>query len=74
MRRPACAGRRTDYEPTIVGERRLAPVRGARSASGRAETGAVEPVATEAQVAEALAAFTFFERYSAAPPGVALAA
>ncbi|MEO0700945.1 MAG: urea ABC transporter permease subunit UrtB [Pseudomonadota bacterium] len=39
-----------------------------------AETGVVEPVATEAQVAEALAVFTFFERYSAAPPGVAQAA
>ncbi|MEL6643294.1 MAG: urea ABC transporter permease subunit UrtB [Pseudomonadota bacterium] len=39
-----------------------------------AETGAVEPVATEAEVVEALAAFTFFERYSAAPPGVAQAA
>ena len=32
-----------------------------------AETGAVEPVATEAQVDEALAAFFFYERYVGAP-------
>ncbi len=39
-----------------------------------AEAGVVEPVATEAQVAEALEAHVFFERYVAAPPGVAQAA
>ena len=39
-----------------------------------AETGAVEPVATEAQVDEALAAFFFYERYVGAPAAVALAA
>ncbi|MEM9973345.1 MAG: urea ABC transporter permease subunit UrtB [Pseudomonadota bacterium] len=39
-----------------------------------ADAGVVEPVATEAQVAEALDAHTFFDRYVAAPPGVAQAA
>ncbi len=39
-----------------------------------ADAGTVEPVATEAEIAEALANHAFFERYIAAPPGVALAA
>ena len=37
-------------------------------------TGAVEPAATDAQATEALAAHVFFERFSSAPPEVALAA
>ncbi|MEL7461813.1 MAG: urea ABC transporter permease subunit UrtB [Pseudomonadota bacterium] len=39
-----------------------------------ADAGVVDPVATEVQVSQALSSFVFFERYSAAPPGVALAA
>ncbi len=39
-----------------------------------AEAGVVEAVATEAEVDERLAEYTFFERYSGAPPTVALAA
>ncbi|MEL7026540.1 MAG: urea ABC transporter permease subunit UrtB, partial [Pseudomonadota bacterium] len=39
-----------------------------------ADAGVVDPVATEVQVSQALSNFVFFERYSAAPPGVALAA
>ncbi|MCG6885532.1 MAG: urea ABC transporter permease subunit UrtB, partial [Silicimonas sp.] len=36
--------------------------------------GVVDPVATEAEVDQTLARFTFFERYTGAPPAVALAA
>ena len=39
-----------------------------------AEQGTVDPVATEAEVDETLGGFVFFERYTGAPPAVALAA
>ncbi len=39
-----------------------------------AETGAVEPVATEAEIDETLGRFVFYERYVGAPAAVALAA
>ena len=39
-----------------------------------AEQGLAKPVATEAQVGEILDRFVFFERYTGAPPAVALAA
>ncbi|MEL7151910.1 MAG: urea ABC transporter permease subunit UrtB [Pseudomonadota bacterium] len=39
-----------------------------------ARDGVVDAVATEAEVDETLATFTFFERYTGAPPAVALAA
>ncbi|MBJ3763786.1 urea ABC transporter permease subunit UrtB [Maribius pontilimi] len=39
-----------------------------------AETGAVEPVATSAEITAALDGFTFYERYTAASPAVAIAA
>ncbi len=39
-----------------------------------AESGVVDPVATETEVAEALASFVFYERYVGAPAAVAMAA
>lgn len=39
-----------------------------------AAAGTVDPVATEAEIDEALSTFLFYERYTGAPPAVALAA